>query len=181
MNNSDLHLLKFPIGEFIKPDSIDASHMEQWIKEIQLFPSCLKNLVEELSAAQLQWKYRPEGWMIKQVVHHCADSHMNSLMRFKLTLTEELPDIKPYWEDRWAELVDSHDDDLTYSLMFIEGLHYRWVKLLQSLTPADLKKEFVHPEHGKHFSLEENIGVYAWHSNHHLAHIRQAIESNGKY
>jgi hypothetical protein len=100
---------------------------------------------------------------------------MNSFIRFKLSLTEELPVIKPYFEDKWAEMTDYLNTSIVHSIKILEGLHFRWVKLLKSLNADDLKKEFVHPEHGKRFSVAENIGVYAWHSNHHLAHIKLAI------
>ncbi|MCV9388218.1 YfiT family bacillithiol transferase [Reichenbachiella ulvae] len=180
MSESTMYSLKYPIGEFEKPAQITAEHISQWIEDIERFPIRIKELTHDLSTEQLKWPYRPRGWTIKQVVHHCADSHMNSLMRFKLALTEELPAIRPYFEDRWAELEDSLDDDLSYTQMLLEGLHYRWVKLLKSLTADDLKREFVHPEHGQQFSLAENIGIYAWHCNHHTAHVKQALELKGE-
>lgn len=176
-----LHQLKFPIGEFSPPSSIDKEIINQWIASIETFPNSVETLTKSLSIEQKNWKYRPKGWSIKQVVHHCADSHMNSLIRFKLALTEESPAIRPYWEDRWAELPDSLDDNLESSLLLLKGLHQKWVFLLKQLSPHELEREFVHPEHGKRFSLKENIGVYAWHCDHHLAHIRQAIQAEGAY
>lgn len=173
--------LKYPIGKFIKPETINDTTIRQWISDIQQFPSSLEALVTPLSIEQVNWRYRPGGWMIKQVVHHCADSHINSLIRFKLALTEDAPTIRPYFEDRWAELIDSLDDNLNDSLMLIKGLHSKWVTLLNSLSEQDLDKTFIHPEHGKSFTLRENIGIYAWHCNHHLAHIRQALEHRGEF
>lgn len=177
----DLEKLKFPIGVFNAPKSIDKSIIEQWITSIDAFPNRVEALTKNLNVKQLNWKYRPKGWSIKQVVHHCADSHMNSLIRFKLALTEDSPNIRPYWEDRWAELPDSLDDNLDSSLLLLKGLHQKWVFLLKQLSTQDLEREFVHPEHGKRFSLKENIGVYAWHCKHHLAHIEQAIRASGSY
>lgn len=177
----DLHKLKFPIGEFNSPSSIDNKTINQWIESIEKFPSRVQVLTENLSIEQKNWIYRPKGWSIKQVVHHCADSHMNSLIRFKLALTEDSPKIRPYWEDRWAELPDSLDDNLESVLLLLKGLHQKWVFLLKQLSPLDLEREFVHPEHGKRFSLKENIGVYAWHCEHHLAHIEQALGAAGRY
>jgi hypothetical protein len=177
----DLEQLKFPIGVFAPPESITTKTIEQWIASIDAFPSAVEALTKNLNRTQRNWKYRPAGWSIKQVVHHCADSHMNSLIRFKLALTEDSPNIRPYWEDRWAELPDSLDDNLAPSLLLLKGLHQKWVFLLQQLSPQELEREFVHPEHGKRFSLKENIGVYAWHCDHHLAHIEQAIKAAGAY
>lgn len=163
--------LRYPIGEFQKPTTITNNNLTKWINDIETFPSRLAKEVQHLSEDQLDTAYRPDGWTIKQVVHHCADSHINSIMRFKLTLTEEKPIIKPYFEDRWAELSDVKYASLKSSLKLLEGLHERWTVLLKHLTQTELKKTFIHPEHGKEFSVEVNIGVYAWHCNHHLAHI----------
>ena len=177
----DLYKLKFPIGEFKKPDIITPSILVNWIDQINQFPYKLSELVENLSVEELNWVYRPKGWTIKQVVHHCGDSHMNSLIRFKLSLTENSPVIKPYLEDKWAELPDSQSDDIQDSLLLIKSLHAKWTMLLTSLTPQQLEKTFTHPEHGETISLKENIGIYAWHCAHHLAHVKQALEAKGVY
>lgn len=181
LNNQDLEKLQFPIGKFENPIIIDSTQLNDWITEIELFPKKLKELVNNLTATQLQWKYRPNGWTIQQVVHHCADSHMNSFIRFKLSVTENSPIIKPYFEDKWAELADVLISDINDSLKIIEGLHHRWIILLRSFTATDFEKDFIHPEHGKRFTIAENIGVYAWHCNHHLAHIKQALSCKGKF
>lgn len=173
--------LKFPIGEFTKPQVITSDHIIQWKKDIIAFPGSLKKLVSDLGVDQLLWQYRPGGWTIRQVVHHCADSHMNSFIRFKLALTETSPVIKPYWENLWAEMPDTVSADINGSLSLLEGLHYRWGILLDNLKEEDFTREFVHPEHGKRFSVAENIGIYAWHSNHHLAHVKQAIKFQGNF
>jgi len=149
-----------------------------WISEISTFPSRLKNEVNHLTNEQLNTQYRPEGWTIRQVVHHCADSHMNSLIRLKLTLTEDQPTVKPYYEERWAELADSKNMPIEPSLKMIEGIHERWTVLLNNLSESDYSKIFIHPEHGKAFRIDENIGMYAWHCNHHLAHITETKKRN---
>ena len=177
----DLEQLKFPIGEFQKPDLISKDDLENWITAIENFPSKVKMLTENLSVNQLNWIYRPNGWKIKQVVHHCADSHINSFVRFKLALTEEMPVIKPYEEQKWAELNDGLADDLSASIQIITGVHARWVLLLKSFGEQELKREFIHPANNKISTLEETIGVYAWHCNHHLAHIEQALFYKGQF
>jgi len=177
----DIQKLKFPIGEFKCPEKISNTNIIQWISDIESFPTTIKQLTNELSPAQLNWKYRPEGWTIKQLVHHCADSHINAISRFKIALTEDSPIIRPYYEDRWANLPDALEDDISNSLLLLEGLHSRWSILLRSLSAQQLKLTFIHPEHNKKFSVEENIGNYAWHCNHHLAHIKLAIEAKGIY
>ncbi|MEH6407379.1 MAG: putative metal-dependent hydrolase [Leeuwenhoekiella sp.] len=180
-SNIDFEKLRYPIGKFLRPEKYNQKQIEKWIFELESFPLQIKLLVNDLSTEKLNWKYRPGGWTINQIIHHCADSHMNSFMRFKLSLTEDKPVIKPYFEDRWAELPDSLDSDPAQSIKILEGLHARWGLLLKSLNPADLSKEFIHPEHNKTVTLSENIGIYAWHCNHHLAHIKQAILNEGKF
>lgn len=171
--------LKFPIGQFDTPATITQDILTTWITDISTFPSRLSAEVVPLSNEQLDTRYRPGGWTLRQVVHHCADSHMNALIRLKLTLTEDQPIIKPYMEDRWAELVDTKNMPIQPSLHLLEGLHQRWTALLQHLSSAQLARVFVHPEQGKTMRVDEHIGLYAWHSNHHLAHITEAKKRFG--
>lgn len=174
----DIEKLKFPIGTFAKPTLITSDILNKWISDISTFPSRLSNEVKNLTDEQLDTQYRPNGWTIRQVIHHCADSHMNSLIRLKLTLTEDKPTIKPYFEDRWAELHDTKKMPIQPSLKMLEGIHERWTVLLNHLTEEQHARIFIHPEHGKTFRVDENIGVYAWHCNHHLAHITETKRRN---
>lgn len=168
--------LRYPIGKFEKPDKTEAKDIEQWIEEIEAFPERLSRAVTGLTNRQLDTPYREGGWTVRQVVHHCADSHMNSFVRFKLSLTEDKPTIKPYFENRWAELPDGKTTPIEPSLAIIKGLHQRWGALLRSLNSEQLSSSFIHPEHGREIGLAENIALYAWHSNHHLAHIRSLVK-----
>lgn len=171
--------LRFPIGQFETPNDITGKMLSKWISDISTFPTRLKEAIASLTDIQLDTPYRPGGWTIRQVVHHCADSHMNSLTRFKLTLTENRPTIKPYDEARWAELPDSKNARIEPALNMLEGLHERWTLLLHKLTAKDLEKIFIHPEQGREYRISENIGLYAWHCNHHLAHITTLKEREG--
>jgi uncharacterized damage-inducible protein DinB len=166
----DLEKLKYPIGRYQLEDIIDKASIDKWIKEIELLPQKLSDAVNGLSADQLQTPYRPDGWSVQQVIHHIADSHMNACIRFKLTLTEDKPMVKPYDEKLWAELPDSNLVDILVSLDLIKSLHKRWTTLLNQLTEEELEKEYLHPESGMK-DLKETICHYAWHGNHHLAHI----------
>lgn len=176
MTTSKLHQLKYPIGEFNFHNNASETELKQWKKDIEEFPSTLSKLTDQLGHEELNWKYRPNGWTIKQVVHHCADSHMNNVVRIKLALTENKPTIRPYFEDRWAALPDSLDNNIDDSLAFIKALHSKWVRLLEVCGEDQFKLEYIHPEHGKRFTLLENIANYSWHCLHHTAHIRQALE-----
>lgn len=176
----ELEKLKYPIGKFNTPETFSEDNIKNWITDIEQFPSRLNKILLYQSDVELNYRYRPEGWTIKQVVHHCADSHMNSFIRFKLCLTEDVPTIKTYHEDKWAELPDAKDVEISTSLKIIEGLHARWTDLMKSLEPSDLEKQYLHPEKSEPMNLANTIALYAWHCNHHLAHINQALEINPK-
>ena len=124
-NYKNLEKLKFPIGKFSKPDFISQNDLRNWISDLEIFPTNLMNLTQNLSIEKLNWIYRPDGWTIKQVIHHCADSHINSFVRFKLALTEDKPTIKPYFEERWACLADSKSMPIEPSLAILKGVHAR--------------------------------------------------------
>lgn len=171
--------LKYPIGQFILPPELSKEMTEKHVIDISSFPMKLKNEVESLSDFQLDTQYRPDGWTIRQLVNHCADSHMNSFIRVKLALTEESPTIKPYFEDRWAELADSKSISISASLKIIEGVHQRWVFLLNNLTEVELNKLFIHPQSSKEIKIIESIALYSWHCNHHLAQIINLKTSKG--
>ena len=162
--------LKYPVGHYKAPEVFTKEILEQSISVIEDFPKKIKMEVEGLTKAQLDVPYRPDGWTITQVVNHCADSHMNALIRVKMALTEETPIIKPYRQELWAELADG-TMPIHFALLTIEGTHARWVTVLRSLTEEQWKKEFIHPEKGRALSLKEAAGSYAWHCEHHLAHV----------
>jgi hypothetical protein len=168
--------LRYPIGKPNIPKEISNRNIKDWIEVIELFPSKLKNLVSVLSDDQLNTQYRDGGWTIRQVVHHCADSHHNSYIRFKWTLTEKEPIIKAYFEERWAELEDSKNGPISLSLNSLTALHAKWTYLLKLLTLEELDKSFIHPEGNEKVTLKQNIGIYAWHCNHHYAHIENLIK-----
>ena len=178
MTEQELYQLKFPIGEFKKPEHITQKLINEWIVSIASLPKKIEAITENLNDEELDYVYRPNGWTIRQVVHHCADSHINSIIRFKLALTEDSPTIRPYFEDRFARLID-YTKSLDAPIHILKGVHNKLDTLLRDLTEKDLKREFIHPEHGKRFSIEETIGVYAWHSNHHFAHIENLIKRKG--
>ncbi|MGX7667729.1 YfiT family bacillithiol transferase [Flavobacterium pedocola] len=177
----DLDALKFPIGHFTFPAEILPQQLELWKKTIASFPEQLKKTCDTLTPTELNWQYRPQGWKVKQVVHHLADSHMNALIRLKLSLTEDAPVIRPYEEALWAELHDSLSDDISTSLKMIESIHHRWSVLLEHFEEKEWNRMYFHPQHQKFFSLKEMLGLYDWHCRHHLAHIQQALNHKGNF
>src|SRR5215470_11192675 len=163
---------RFPIGKFQYSGASTESERKRFIEEIAGTPAQLRAAVKGLSPDQLDTPYRQGGWTVRQVVHHVPDSHLNSYVRFKLALTEDEPTIKPYFEDRWAELADTETTPIEVSLTMLDSLHDRWVRLLRSLTPEDWKRCFRHPELGP-MTLEKTLALYAWHGRHHVAHITE--------
>jgi uncharacterized damage-inducible protein DinB len=161
--------LRYPVGHFKAAGPYSAPQRREHIESLRDLPARLRAAVEGLDDAQLDTPYREEGWTVRQVVHHVADSHLNSYVRFKLALTEYEPIIKPYDEGAWAELADNRMP-IDVSLTLIEALHRRWVALLESLTEKDFQKKFNHPERGAQ-DLSTTLALYAWHSRHHTAHI----------
>ncbi|HKR07509.1 MAG TPA: bacillithiol transferase BstA [Bacteroidia bacterium] len=171
METTELEKLKYPTGKYIAPEKIKKSEVKRWIKEIDKLPKRLKDTVKNLSEEQLDTPYRDGGWTVRQVIHHLADSHMNSFIRFRLALTEDNPTIKPYEQSKWAELQDSKTAPVKYSLDLLRNLHKRWVMMLKTIDKEQLKRSVHHPEHNADWKLDWMIGMYAWHCNHHLAHI----------
>ncbi len=160
---------QFPAGAFAAEDDDDGRRREAWIGEIERAPARLRQVVSDLSGAQLDTAYR--NWTVRQIVHHAADSHLNSYVRFKLALTEDRPTIKPYDESRWSQLADARREDVEPSLRVLEGLHARWVHLLRSLPPESYQRSFYHPESREVVPLWRALAYYVWHARHHTAQI----------
>ena len=163
--------LKYPIGKFNEPQNASAENIKEWIRALEELPAALRAAVESMNDEQLDTPYREGGWTPRQVVHHLADSHMNSYIRFKLAVTENNPVIKPYEEARWAELTEARFAPVEISLNLLEALHKRWTIFLRNLSAEDWNRTYHHPESGKDWKLTHVLALYAWHGKHHLAHI----------
>jgi hypothetical protein len=171
--------LRYPVGRFHLDGEVTDERRAGWIAEIASLPGRMRAAVAGLTPEQLDTPYRPGGWTVRQVVHHVPDSHLNAYVRCKLALTEDRPTIKPYDEARWAELADARETPIEVSLMLLELLHERWVRLLRSLGPTELARSFVHPEHGRTLTLDWVLAQYAWHGRHHVGHITSLRERQG--
>ncbi len=169
---------RFPVGKYQMPAEVSAAKRAEAIREISATPQNLRAAVKGLTDAQLDTPYREGGWTVRQVVHHVADSHMNAYIRWRLALTETEPTIKPYEEGAWAKLEDAAHSPVEVSLKLIEPLHERWIELLGSLQESDFARTFRHPEHGVK-TLDWMLFLYAWHGNHHTAHITELRKQKG--
>jgi uncharacterized damage-inducible protein DinB len=169
---------RYPIGKFTWTGPNTAEQRADYIAEIEAAPAKLMNCVRGLTDEQLNTPYRQDGWTVRQVVHHVADSHMNAYIRFKLALTENEPAIKGYDENAWALTADAKESPVESSLALLESLHKRWVVLLRAMTPQDFSRKLRHPEMGV-VELDRYLALYAWHGKHHSAHISKLLERQG--
>ncbi|SDG86278.1 DinB superfamily protein [Pedobacter terrae] len=157
------------------PDIFDQKQVDVWISEIETLPGQIKKAIENLTDDELDQTYRPEGWTLRQVVHHLPDSHINAYIRFKQAITEDIPTIRPYFEERWAETEEAKNGDIKLSIDLLAGLHQRWVAFLRTLKIEDYQRKYIHPAQNKELTLANMLGMYAWHGKHHLAHITNTI------
>jgi len=170
--------IRYPIGKLEVSDTITPVQRADAIMGLAALPEQLRAAVQGLTDTQLDTTYREGSWTLRQVVHHVADSHINAYVRFRLALTEPTPTIKPYIEDRWAELIDARSMPVSVSLTLIDSLHERWVTLLRGMADEDFSKTFFHPENGV-TSLAATTMIYAWHGRHHTAVILKCRERQG--
>ncbi|MEO8770532.1 MAG: YfiT family bacillithiol transferase [Ferruginibacter sp.] len=162
--------LRYPIGKYVE-QPFSSAQLKEWLLDIQSLPQQIEYAITNLDYHQLDTAYRDGGWTIKQVVHHVADSHMNAYIRFKLGLTEETPVIKPYDEAAWAEMSDTKNLPINISITLLYAVHSRWQEILKNMTTDQWSRKIFHPEHKKEMTLWYLLGMYAWHSRHHVAHI----------
>jgi hypothetical protein len=170
--------LRYPVGPFAKPAALSEAQRRAAIDSIAATPAALRAAVRGLSEAQLETPYRPDGWTVRQVVHHVADSHLNAYTRFKLGLTEDTPTIKPYDENSWVKTAEVQTTPVETSLVLIEALHDRWVRLLKTMTQEQFDRTVNHPENGV-MNLHQVLALYEWHGRHHVAHVTSLRERSG--
>lgn len=166
-----LDQLRYPTGKFHRPSgALDEAERKRIIEVIAATPKNLSDAVRGLNDKQLDTPYRADGWTVRQLVHHLADSHMNAYVRLKLALTEDAPLVKPYDENAWAKLSDSLVTPVDVSLSLVTALHDRWVRMMRAMKPADFTRTMTHPEHGT-ITVDYLLALYAWHGPHHVAHV----------
>lgn len=175
----DIENIIYPIGRGELEEEITPERRDSWIKDLEDAPGLLRAAVKGLTEAQLDIPYREGGWTLRQIVHHIADSNINSYVRFKLAVTEEHPTIKTWEQSDWAVLHDAITTPVDVSLNLLDNLHHRWVVFLRSLGEEEMTRTFVHPEGGV-VSVEENIWNYSWHTRHHTSQITTARERKGR-
>ncbi|MEI2749555.1 MAG: putative metal-dependent hydrolase [Ferruginibacter sp.] len=169
---------QYPIGKYVE-QPFSEKQLQEWLNDIRFLPENLEHAVLNLDEAQLETPYREGGWTVKQLVHHVADSHMNAYIRFKLGLSEENPTIKPYNQDAWAQMPDTKNLPINLSFTILHAVHRRWYEILINISTEQWNRTVVHPEYNKQMTLWYLLGMYAWHSRHHTAHINSLRERMG--
>ncbi len=170
--------LRYPVGPFTAPASFSTADRAAAIRTLAELPARMRLACAGLSDTQLDTRYRPEGWTVRQVVHHTVDSHINAYLRTKFALSDDQPTIRPYPEQIWAEMADAKTAPVSMSLTLLDALHGRWVILLRSLTTAEFARTLLHPERGP-MTIDDVLAMYEWHSRHHTAHITALRDREG--
>ena len=167
--------VRFPIGELQVPEHITMNEVEQWLADISTYTTRLRAVVDGLSDEKLSKTYRECAWNVRQLVHHIADSQLNMYQRLKLALTDDNPTVPSFNQDKWAVEPDT-ELPVESSIKILEGLNERIVALGHTLNDAQLQRKFTHAENGE-ITVGKKIAKLSWHENHHLAHIRLALEN----
>jgi len=170
--------LSYPVGRYQRPGTLTDEQRRAAIDSIAKAPVAFRAAVSGLTERQLDTPYRPDGWTVRQVVHHVPDSHMNAFIRFKLALTEDKPTIKTYEESEWAKLEDARSTPIETSLSLLDLLHDRWIRVLRAMSPSDFRRALIHPENGE-MTLDDLLAMYEWHGRHHTAHVTRLRERSG--
>jgi DinB superfamily len=170
--------LRYPVGPFVAPASFSAADRDTAFKTLAELPARMRLACAGLTEAQLDTPYRPDGWTVRQVVHHTVDSHINAYLRTKFALSDDNPTIRPYPEAIWAEMADAKSAPVSMSLTLLDALHGRWVMLLRSLAPGQFARTLLHPERGP-MTIDDVLAMYEWHSRHHTAHITALRDREG--
>lgn len=175
----ELEELKYPIGKFKAVTPVDQVTLDNAIADIASLPEKFSTAISRLSKDQIDTVYRPGGWTVRQLAHHVVDSHMNAYVRMKIALTEDNPSIRPYEEAEWAQLSDTANTPVSVSLEMLALLHQRWIILINALDNDQWNRKYYHPGDQEWVTLRTMACMYAWHSNHHLAHVTRLIEREG--
>ena len=170
--------LRYPIGQHQRREDYSDAERRALLKRLEAQPTVLRAAVDALTDPQFDTAYRPGGWSVRQLVHHMADSHMNMYMRVKLGLTEHEPTVKTYDQDAWVQLADISSVAPAVSLALFELTHQRILAVLEAISPSDFRRGVMHPENGR-MTVDDIVALYAWHGDHHIAHIRNLRERNG--
>jgi DinB family protein len=163
--------LRYPIGKHTPRAAYSNDTRAAAIENIARLPQQLREAIERLSNAQLDAPYRPDGWSVRQVVHHLADAHSILYARVKIALTETNPLVKTWDEASWAELPDAREMPIDDSMTIVGAVHARLAYLLGRLTPCDLSRTMRHPVWGV-IPIDQLVDMCDWHGRHHTAHIR---------
>lgn len=175
----DLELLKYPVGRFAKPEKISNEDVQEYIRILENLPVELANTIENFDEKKFDTQYRENGWTVQQVVTHIADSHSRAYAMFKHGLEQNNLKAVPASEKKMPDLGGNQRNTVRQALQIISDSHQCWVLGLKSLSDSELNLTFYYPDAGRHMPLPEFLAIFAWHSKHHLAHIKSLKDRMG--
>ena len=179
IDETRMETLRFPIGRFEEDPQPTRARQKSWVDQSGRVAGELRALIQDRSERQLDTPYRPDGWTVRQVVHHLADCHLNAYVRTKLALTENEPTIKPFNPSAWAELPDGSTDPIESSMSLLEALHARWVSTLRALGTEGFTRTMHLPWKERIITISQTVEYFAWHGRHHIAHINTLRDKMG--
>ena len=165
--------VKYPIGQLQVPEQVTSENVREWLNQIETYTQRLREVVDGLSDEDLNKTYREGSWNVRQLVHHITDSQLNMYQRLKLALTDNNPTVPAFDEEKWAIQPDTNLP-VESSIKMLEGLNERIVELGKHLSEAQLQRTFIHQVNGE-VKVATKIAKLAWHEEHHLAHIQNAL------
>lgn len=178
MTDTQLNQLKFPIGPFVARENITASELNELIEIVSAAPEKYARIASGLSAQDLKNTYREGSWNVQQLIHHVADMQLLHFFRMKKALTDpEYKEVTLVNIDGWAHTPDSTMAPLADSLDMFDAITRRFVRLMKSLTAEQQDIAYYHPVRKSWLNQKNAIAMTAWHVQHHLEHIKIALEN----
>lgn len=168
-----MEALQYPIGRFKFDELREISNRTELIEQLASFPARLASVLKEIAEIDYTKTYRPNGWSIRQVVHHLSDSHTNVYIRVKSAIARSENEVVGYDETAWANFSDNALP-LEISVKMVESVHTKVVFLLRNLPEEKFLNSYFHLGEKRLFTINEVLGMYVWHGNHHLEHIKIA-------
>ncbi|MFC3899912.1 YfiT family bacillithiol transferase [Aliicoccus persicus] len=166
--------VKFPIGQLELPEVVTVENLKSWLVDIEGYVVRLNEIVDGLSEEELEKRYRDDAWTVRELVHHIADSQIGMFHRLKLALTDDRPNVPRFNQDEFINLADSNMP-IKPSLLILAGLNARIVEMGERISEEQLLR-ILTLENEKEISVATKFAKLAWHPNHHLAHIKIALD-----
>ena len=134
--------------------------------------------VEQVDDSNLD-NHHPDGWSARQVIHHMADSEVQSYARLRRLLAEpEGSIIQGYDEAAWAQcqVLGYEELPIQPSLDAIRAVRNSSHIILTRLTESDLNRFGTHTESGP-YTVSDWLRIYTEHPREHGDQLLRALQS----